>query len=179
MPLTSIGTLGSNTSSFYQSVSGSPHSSTLAGMWSGAPSASEADAAPPYDGFYYRRGEEDSFHRLEAVVGDALNSAVQLPAADPHEIIQDAVEQAFQSSADDAPSAARGSSPSAAGSSTAAAIASPATRRFLAALRSYGVDPQQFNHDLVVAVQDAREGHVDPSSVLRSFPVGSSLDAVA
>jgi len=178
MAIASIAANGSGTS-FYQSVSGGPHGSALAGGWSESPNSSEPESSA-YDIGWYRRGEEDAFGRLEALVSDALSSAAEQPAADPQQLISAAIERAFSADGDAAePGALRAAIAASSFLGPADSKPASATRRYLAALRSFGVEPREFQHDLLVAMQEARAGHIDPSAVLRSFPVGSSLDAVA
>ncbi len=178
MAVSGIVTNGSGPS-FYQNISGGGQSSSLAGSWSAGPSPSEIETAPGYDIGWYRRGEEETFQRLEALVGDALNSAAEQPTADPHEIIDATIQRAFAAAGDQAGGTLRAAIAASSFLAPADRDPAPARRRYLAALRSFSVEPQQFQHDLLIAMHDARSGHIDPSAVLRNFPIGSSLDAVA
>ncbi len=184
MALTSIGNLGTSLTSFYQSISGGTQSSTLTSTWNPQAAAEPDTSAADQTVQRLRHNYDESFQQIEQAVNDALNAARQEPTADPNQIIQDSIQQAFQTSGDG--STAGTNSTSAGGSTSDSSEAgqtdpntSAATQSFLRTLRTYGVDPQQFHSDLVAAVKDAQQGNVDPSTVLRNFPVGSNLDAVA
>ncbi len=182
MAVSSIGTSGTIASSFYQSVSGGAQPSTLTSIWNPSPVAPDSDT-PELDTLQVRRSDEQSLRQLEAAVNSALGAAQQDPTADPNQIIAGAIEQTFQPAATGTTSGANSSGTASANSSAATDPTDPdtsaATQSYLQALRTYGVDPQQFHSDLLSAVKDAQHGNVDPSTVFRHFPLGSSLDAVA
>ncbi len=150
---------------------------------SGAAAASNSSSSTPVTGGHRHKHGGGGFEKLANAITSALQSVgTGGSATDANQTITDALTKIFKNQS---LSPTGETDPTA---STTQEIASPDSTdktnaglpdSFVQTLKSFGVTPQQFQNDLNSALQSAQKsGGVDLSSIFKSFPIGSAVDAV-
>jgi hypothetical protein len=108
--------------------------------------------------------------KLQQAVTDALKSVQPDGTTDPNQAIQSALTKIFQ---------ADPTAPDNDQDSSTSTDAATAGKSFQDVLKSFGVSASQFQSDIKAAIQKAgTSGKVDVAALFKSFPTGSTLDAV-
>ena len=120
------------------------------------------------------------FQSIQQSVTSALASVQGDTAADPNQVVQNAIAQAIKQTGTNSTSSTPSSDPDGDGevtNSTQSTDSSSPTQSFFDTLQSNGINPQQFQNDFLSAVQQAQQGgSVDPSTVFNGFPTGLSVN---
>lgn len=153
---------------------------------------SGADQAVQGAQHHHHRGHGHGalFEKLGEAILSALQSAQSNGSSevDPNQVIEDTITKFLQDNNITLPGRGAGVPPRAPdadreGDTNAGGQAqtarNPQVRAFFEALRTFGVDPQQFRKDFMTAIKNARGGEVEPGTALKSFPPGSSVDTTS
>jgi hypothetical protein len=112
--------------------------------------------------------------RFESAISDALSQAPE--GSDPNQVIQDTLAELMSSEVG-------GTKPDKhkhdKDPDQVDATADAQKSKFLKMLAAHGVDAQQFQKDLQLALAKAQNGVVDLSGPFGNFPPGAEIDAVA
>lgn len=190
--MSSVSRIGGSAQSIYQFIqalsgnsSAASASSTSATSGTGATSTAQSIAQAAQSvgqaaqsigqalhGHHHRHG---ALKQIQDAVTTALQSAQSSGSnSDPNKVIEDAIAQVLGGGSG-AASATDGGDTDASAASTSPAIN---TQNFFQKLQAFGVTPQQFQQDLLLAMRDAQNGTVNSATAFQSFPLGSSLNVV-
>ncbi|HEY7088767.1 MAG TPA: hypothetical protein VH518_11800 [Tepidisphaeraceae bacterium] len=178
--MSSIDAIGGGLSQFLQSISGSPSPTSSAPVVTPNTTDGQQDGTEQAQGahHHHHRFNSAQFAEIKDAVTSALQAAKDDPSADPNKAVEDAIAKALQGgTSDTAPTANQPADTNPAVASST--VPSDAKQAFGQLLQSYGVSAQQFHQDFLAAMKDAQAGNVDPSTALKSFPPGMSLDETA
>jgi hypothetical protein len=183
--MSSLSSVGQSLAQYLQSLSTNSQSQSIA--TAAADSATAASSGQQVEGaahHHHGHGHGGDFQKLEQAVTTALQMAsASGSTADPNQTIADAIAQVFGnnnsaatpgSTTTTTPAATTGDGDTDAAGQTEGG---EAQQSFFQTLQAFGVTPQQFQQDLLSAIQNAQGGNVDPSTAFQSFPPGTAVDA--
>ncbi len=187
----SASAVGSTSNSVSQSLYQYYQATTQAGQQTSQTDASSTQA--PKGGHHHHHGGGGGglLSQIEQAVSSSLGASQSSGStADPNQVIQDAIQSVLQGSSTAAPSSpsttavggsqtategdADGSTSGSAGSSQ-----SNPQQAFFQLLQQNGVNPQQFQRDLLSAIRSSSGGQFDSATAFQSFPPGSAINTLA
>jgi hypothetical protein len=187
----SSGTTGSTTASNAASAL-TPSTSPTAGATPGTTDSSPTGLANQV-GQHRHGGGGGLFKQIQQAVTSALqqNDSSGTPV-DPNQVIEDAIENVLQQNQAGSTSTtgtsttgtattanAQTNSSGTSGKSSGSAAGTSNQQAFAALLAQNGVNAQQFQQDLLSALQGANGGQFDAATAFQSFPPGSIVDTLA
>jgi hypothetical protein len=129
---------------------------------------------------------------LLAQIQQAVNSELSASDAsgasvDPNQVIQNAIQSVLQNNAAGAATGSSSTSGAQSGSTSSSSSGagqsgssqSSTQQQFASLLEQNGVNAQQFQQDLLSALQGASGGQFDAATAFQSFPPGSAIDTLA